>query len=334
MLQQWARQYVRFTQPQRRSPRRRARIRALFSGSADKLLIRTLSILLPCYLHLAVFLFFIGLLFFFYNVNKAIFVTTLLLFLFCMGVYSCVTVLPFFQSDSLLFTPVSALPASCVALLICLVHITFAGRFKVKPNWRIFDWLFEDVRNSGAVEKISSTEPAQEIDAQILESTLNSLNEDDATEKFFAAIPNYLKLLPTNLPAGLQDVFKESLYEFLDSTFRSTKLAESVKIHRLIIGLNASHAALGPDGPSWILRAILNRKWSELLQSVELGHTLRSWVHGNDGKNVLYIRSIVSHIVASAEKRDDRWRALAASHQAVEDASLVNIYSHPMSSGQ
>jgi hypothetical protein len=315
--------------------------------------------MLPCYLHLAVFLFFIGLLVFFFNINKIIFATTLLLFLFCMGVYSCVTVLPFFQSDSLLFTPISAFPASCVALLICLVHITFAGRFKVR-NWRIFDWLFEDVRNSGAVEKISSKPQAPEIDAQILKSTLNSLNEDDATEKFFAAIPDYLKLLPTDFLDKHLDAFKESLYEFLDSTFRSTKLAESVKISRLIIGLDASHATLGPDGPSWILRAILNRNWPELLQSVELGHTLRSWVHGNDERNVLYIRNIISHIVASAEKQDHRWRALAAdqpgmsedllrhypahgdsallantsSHQAVVDASLANIYRHPISGGQ
>ncbi|KAI0000907.1 hypothetical protein BJV77DRAFT_249519 [Russula vinacea] len=47
MLQQWARQYVRFTHPRRRSPRRRARIRALFAGSVDKLFIRALSFLFP-----------------------------------------------------------------------------------------------------------------------------------------------------------------------------------------------------------------------------------------------------------------------------------------------
>ncbi|KAF8487126.1 hypothetical protein DFH94DRAFT_621421, partial [Russula ochroleuca] len=71
MLQQWARQYVRFTQPPRRSPRRRARIRAFCSS-----FIKTLSILLPCYLHLAVLLFFIGLLIFLNNVNTTIFINT------------------------------------------------------------------------------------------------------------------------------------------------------------------------------------------------------------------------------------------------------------------
>ena len=331
MLQQWARQYVRFTQPRRRSPRRRARIRALFSGSVDKLFIRTLSILLPCYLHFAVFLFFIGLLVFFFHVNHTIFVNTLWFFMLCMVMYSFVTFFPFFQSNSLLFTPISAFPASFVALVTCLVHSTFADRFKFKI-WSIFDWLFEDIRNTGPVEDISSKR-ASEIDVRILESTLNSLNEDDATETFFAAIPDFfssrwVKLLPTNLPVGLQDVFKESLYEFLDCTFRSTMVAESVKVSRLIICLDASRATLGLDGPSWILCEILNRNWPELLQSVELGHTLRSWVHGNDEENVLYIRSIVSHIVASAEKRDDRWLALAADQPGMSEDLLRHYLAH------
>jgi hypothetical protein len=134
------------------------------------------------------------------------------------------------RSYSLLFTSISAFPASCVALLTCLVHSTFADRFKFKI-WSVFDWLFEDVRNP--VEDIS-LKRASEIDARISESTLNSLNEGDATEKFFAAIPNlfssrWVNLSSTNLSAGLQDVFKESLYEFLDCTFQSTKVAESVK---------------------------------------------------------------------------------------------------------
>ena len=329
MLQQWARQYVRFTQPRRRSPRRRARIRALFAGSVDKLFIRALSFLLPCYLHFAVLLFFIGLLVFLFNVNNTIFVNTLWLFVFCMVVYSFVTFLPLFQSDSLLFTPISAFPASCVALLTCLVHSTFADRFKFKI-WSIFDWLFEDVRNP--VEDIS-LKRASEIDARILESTLNSLNEDDATEKFFAAIPDFfssrwVKLFPTNLSAGLQDVFKEALYEFLDCTFRSGKVVESVKISRLIICLDASRATLGPDGPSWILGSILNGNWPELLQSVELGHTLTRWVYGNDKENVLYLRSIVSHIVSGAEKRDDRWLALAADQPGMSEDLLRHYLAH------
>jgi hypothetical protein len=308
MLQQWARQYVKFTQPPGRNPRRRARIRALFAGSADKLFIMTLSLLLPCYLHLSVLLFFVGLIVYFYYLNNLIFILTALFFGGCMVVYSFFTVLPLFQSDSLLYTPISAFPASLLALAASLFHTIFAGRFMLRI-WSVFEWLFEDVGEK--VEKVSKKR-SSEIDARILKATLNSLSDNDAMEKFFGAIPDFLKLHSTNFPTKLQDVFKESLYEFLDSTFRSTTVPKSVNISRLIICLDASRAALGSNGPSWILSNILNGKWPELLRSVEMGHSLTSWVHNNE-ENDLYGR-IVSRIVASAERRSDRSLTLAGNH--------------------
>ncbi|KAI0287595.1 hypothetical protein BC826DRAFT_1169765, partial [Russula brevipes] len=72
MLQQWARQYVMLTQAPRRPPESRARIRALFAGSIDKLFIRSLNALLPCYLHLSILLFFTGLLVFIFDLNSII----------------------------------------------------------------------------------------------------------------------------------------------------------------------------------------------------------------------------------------------------------------------
>lgn len=330
MFQQWARQYVRFTQPPRRSPRRRARIRVLFSGSVDKLFIKTMGILLPCYLHFSIFLFFMGLIIYLFNVNDTLFIHTLWFFVLCMVTYTFLTFLPLFQTDSLLYTPISAFPASFVALLTCLVHSTFADRFRFK-FWNVFEWLFEDVSNP--VEKIS-LKRSSEIDTLILESTLNYLGDDDAQpEDFFRSIPSFfnskwVKLLPTNLPTGLRDAFKEALYDFLDDTFRTTTIPESVKTSRLIIGLDASRAALGPSGPSWILGEILNENWPELLRSVEIGHSLRSWAYSNDEENALYIRSIISHVVASAENRNDRWLALAGDQLGMSEERLQHYLGH------
>lgn len=329
MFQQWARQYVRFTQPPRRSPRRRARIRALFAGSVDKLFIRTLSFLLPCYLHFSILLFFIGLLVYLLNVNGTLFIHTLWFFVCCMAIYTFLTVLPLFQTSSVLYTPISAFPASFIALLTCFVHSTFADRFKFKI-WHVFEWLFEDVRDS--VEKVS-LKRSSEIDTRILESTLNSLSEDDALENFFGSIPDFfsskwVKLLPTDLPAGLRDVFKEALYEFLDATFRSTTIPESIKASRLTTGLDASRSALGPNGPSWILGDILSGNWPELLRSVEIGHALRSWAYSNDEENALYVRSIISHVVARAENRNDRWLALAGDQLDMSEELVRHYVDH------
>ena len=332
MFQQWARQYVRFTQLPRRGPRKRARIRALFAGSIDKLFIKTMGILLPCYLHLAILLFFIGLIIFLHNVNNTIFINITWFFRFCMMIYSFFTILPLFQSDSLLYTPVSALPVTFVVLSTCLIHSTFADRFKFK-TWSVFEWLFEDIGNKVEVISSDSSERTPEVDARILESTLNSLSEDDAMEKFFEAIPDFfgsksVNLRPTDLSKKLRGTFEETLYEFLDYTFQSTVVSDFVKNSRLIICLKASRVALGPNGSSWIICKILDRNWPKLLRSVEIGHSLKSWVNSNDEDNVLYIQSLSHHIVANAEKRDDRWLALAADQPGLSEDLLRHYPAH------
>ena len=332
MFQQWARQYVTFTQLPRRGPRKWAQIRALFAGSVDKLFIKTMGILLPCYLHLAILLFFIGLIIFLHNVNNTIFINITWFFGFCMTIYSFFTILPLFQSDSLLYTLVSALPATFVVLLTCLIHSTFADRFKFK-TWSVFEWLFEDIGNKVEVISLDSSERTPEVDARILESTLNSLSEDDAMEKFFEAIPDFfgsksVNLRPTDLSKKLRGTFEETLYEFLDYTFQSTAVSDFVKNSRLIICLKASRAALGPNGSSWIICKILDRNWPKLLQSVEIGHSLKSWVNSNDEDNVLYIQSLSHHIVANAEKRDDRWLALAADQPGLSEDLLRHYPAH------
>jgi hypothetical protein len=301
----------------------------LFDGSVDKLFIKILSFWLPCLLHLSAFLFCIGILVFFLEVNRTIFIHVAWFFVVSVGMYTFLTVLPLFQSGSLLYTPISVFPASLMALSTCLVHSAFADRFKFQ-HWSVLDWLLEDVNIT--MENIS-LKRSSEIDVRILQSTLNSLNEDDAMEGFFGAIPDFLsskwaKPLPANLPAELQDVFKEALYEFLDNSFRSTTVPESAKSTRLMICLDASHAAPGPNGPSWILSNILNGNWPELLRSVEIGHSLRSWVYGNNEENVLYIQSIVSHIVASTETRNDRWLALATDQLGMSEDLLRHYLAH------
>ena len=71
-----------------------------------------------------------------------------------------------------------------------LIHSMFADRFKFK-TWSVFEWLFEDIGNKVEVISLDSSERTPEVDVRILESTLNSLSEDDAMEKFFEAIPDF-----------------------------------------------------------------------------------------------------------------------------------------------
>ncbi|KAH9978303.1 hypothetical protein BJV74DRAFT_143287 [Russula compacta] len=72
-LQQWARRYIRITQPPRCRPEKRAWMRAFFADGVDKLHIPWAVEGLPALLHLSLFLFFSGLLILLFNINHTIF---------------------------------------------------------------------------------------------------------------------------------------------------------------------------------------------------------------------------------------------------------------------
>ena len=73
-LHQWARRYIRLTQPARCSPEKRARLRAFFADGVDNLQIPWAVEGLPTLLHLSLFLFFGGLVVFLFNVDQEVFI--------------------------------------------------------------------------------------------------------------------------------------------------------------------------------------------------------------------------------------------------------------------
>jgi hypothetical protein len=106
LLQQWARRYLKVTQP-RYSPHKRARIRALFAEGVEKFLLPWAVEALPTMLHLSLFLFFAGLSVFLWNVNLTIFKLVLSWIGLCTALYGCITFIPVFRHDSPYHTPLS-----------------------------------------------------------------------------------------------------------------------------------------------------------------------------------------------------------------------------------
>jgi hypothetical protein len=119
---------------------------------------------------------------------------------------------------------------------------------------------------------------------------------------------------------------RQSLDGFLRRTFSSNLVSESVRANRLIICLNAAHAALGPFAASRILDNAFNGHWDEALQSVEIGHALRLWGHGRD--HDAKIRRIVARIIARVRERDDRWAMLVKEEFGVPDDVLRESLPH------
>jgi len=181
-------------------------------------------------------------------------------------------------------------------------------------------------------EKIAG-ELSSEIDVRILGSTLDGLGEDRARATFFAAIPGFfnskqVKNLQEHLLNEFRIKFKPVLDGFLDHTFSSTLVSESFRSSQLIICLNATHAVLGRDGVLQILCDILTERWPELLQSVEMAHTLRRWSNGADDEITHYVRRIVTRVVAGVRERDDRWISLAMAEFGVPDHVLRDNLDH------
>ncbi|KAH9995031.1 hypothetical protein BJV77DRAFT_268119 [Russula vinacea] len=106
-LHQWARRYIRLTQPERCSPEKRARMRAFFANGVENMHIPWAVEGLPTLLHLSLFLFFGGLVIFLFNVDHEVFICVVSWIGLFSIVYGLITLLPLIRQDSPYYTPLS-----------------------------------------------------------------------------------------------------------------------------------------------------------------------------------------------------------------------------------
>ncbi|KAH9987819.1 hypothetical protein BJV77DRAFT_770737 [Russula vinacea] len=123
-LHQWARRYIHHTQPARCSPEKRARMRAYFANGVDKMGIPLAVEGLPTLLHLSLFLFFVGLGIFLFNVHQEVFIFVVSWIGFFSTVYGLITLLPLIRHDSPYNTPLST-PAWFLYGTVLYVACTF-----------------------------------------------------------------------------------------------------------------------------------------------------------------------------------------------------------------
>jgi len=97
LLHQWARRYIRLSQPPRCSPEKRARIRAFLADGVEKMHLPWVVELLTTLLHLSLFLFFSGLLIYLFNTDHTVFGTVVWWVALTVGLYAGVTLIPIFR---------------------------------------------------------------------------------------------------------------------------------------------------------------------------------------------------------------------------------------------
>ena len=339
ILRNWAVQYISVTRPPYYTSGKLARIRAIFAkGNPGPNVIWGTSGG-PVFLHLSLLLFIAGGLIYLFNINRSVFYAVVWWVAYMAVSYAAATVAVFFEPHNLLHTPLSPLVlriylvTSYAVFQVCSYLPPLHGfRDKIRRHYRDLSNRYDKGFLNGkrrAAKEIAS-EPSSEIDALILERIMLTLDEDPAWETFFEAIPAFcnskLSVLPLSSP--LSTKIRQALDGFLGRTCSSSSISESVRTGRLITCLNATHAALGFDGVFQILLDILRQRWPELLQSVEMGHSLRRWSKTNDERFAMVVRRIMAQIVVGVRDRDDRWFSLVKAEYGIAEHVLRNYIGH------
>ncbi|KAH9056711.1 hypothetical protein EDB87DRAFT_1687048 [Lactarius vividus] len=350
LLQQWARRYLKVTQP-RYALHKRARIRAFFFEGVDKFLLSWAVEALPALLHVSLFLFFAGISVFLWNVHLTIFKSVVSWISICTVLYGCITFIPILRHDSPYHTPLS-LPAWNIIAGIPFVMFrifrftTFVSMFVGFPclyfgppflrfaekTYDRFEFLEKSYRKlllqgmQKTVEKTALNSPLG-VDTRAFLWTFDSLDEDHELERFFSGLPGFRNSTVVGDPfPGLTEEQKWKLIwaviGLLDRTFSSDLLPEQVKRRRAVVCAKAIN-------PADISRSLFSLIFKRItledhqygpVQSAEIVHLVRGW--GDGVQAPMIIQAIVFAVVAKARRRDDTWFILASNELGIREAVL------------
>ncbi|KAH9031390.1 hypothetical protein EDB83DRAFT_2525764 [Lactarius deliciosus] len=359
LLQQWARRYLKVTQP-RYSLHKRARIRAFFAEGVDQFLLPSAVEALPTLLHVSLFLFFAGISVFLWNVDLTIFKAVVSWIGICTALYGFITFFPIFRHDSPYNTPLS-LPAWHIVAAIsfvtfrvlrwftlstvfCFPCICFGlfdlGRVAAKASSR-FKSLEKSCRRlllqgmQKTVEKTALDSPS-EIDSRAFLWTFDSLDEDHELERFFSGLPGFRssKVVDDPLPRLTEEQkekFSTALEGLFDRTFSSDLLPESVKNWRAIICARALDPAFFPHKYDRVMLSIMFENQCRGLQTSKFGCIVRGWGNGGNQGTGLVTEAIVTSIIGMVERRDDSWFILASSVLGVPESVLRDYAANSLS---
>ncbi|KAF8460574.1 hypothetical protein DFH94DRAFT_805739 [Russula ochroleuca] len=328
------------------SPDKRARMRAFFSSGVDDLNARIIVELLPALLHISLFLFLGGLGIFLCNTNHTVFCSVIWLIAYFSAVYGVLTLLPIFLLDSPYFTPLSdpmfrvSYLVSAITTALALAVSVFTEMVSLEKREHYVRWLDQCIRRVvGGVEKGAEeivSERSWEVDIRILGWSIRALGDDDALEEFFRAVSGFfnskvVKHLEGDFPGYLLNMFWNALNGFLCRTSSSNLVAESVKSHRLDIGMNAmsvissSRAASASSFPC----DIQIKGWDKMPQIAEMGPGQYLTYCSSDNDSIAhYAQCIVAKILASVPERDDRWIQFATTAFGLSERDLRDYIAH------
>ena len=335
LLQQWARRYLKATQPHY-SLHKRARMRSFFAEGVEKSFLPLAVEALPTLLHISLFLFFAGLVVFLRNVDLTIFKLVLSWIGVCTALYGFITLIPIFRHDSPYYTPLTPLARPiviatlkvffylrlCFYLSLCgcvgFGYILWSSFFhashrvgEVAPENHRHDWLREVVETTLMTSEEATLKVSSSIYIRAFMWTLDSLDEDHELERFFSSLPDFRrsKVIADPLPSLTKEekekIFR-ALTRFLDFTFSSDFLSEAVKHQRAIMCAKALDLAQFSPESAYRLRATILPHRTH--QTTNFGPI----TDDSPTEHTVFVQGIATEIVTRVRQRDDSWFRQAA----------------------
>jgi hypothetical protein len=221
------------------------------------------------------------------------------------AIYTGITIMPIFRHDSPYYAPLSSSAWSLyhgIAYLALQTHwlIQYRGLrilgdsatthlllLKVRYLKRLLGGIRKTVENTAW--KLSA-----KVDSRILQWTFDALDEDHELERFFEGIPGLYasrvvkdpeRALVANLGIGK---ILSALTGLLNRTHSSNLASKSAKQRQLIICVKAACAMRLPYAIPQILQTIFVLPWNGVLQSIEMGNSLKIIINDGDAEIALF----------------------------------------------
>jgi hypothetical protein len=296
---------------------------------------------IPALVHLSLFIFFSGLLIYLFNINHTVSSALLSWVALSSATYVCLTFMPIFRHNTPYFTPFSAITwALCHGMLFAVFRVlsTLRGPFGHETRER-FSCLMSQFRGKfiggmrRAVEETAS-KLSSEFYIQVLESTIDTLDQDYSVETFIDAVPGFYQ---SDVFKGIrQHLPREVHWKVLNTLVRFLQHALSSKsdraIYRLTICLRAASEvqnSLGDvDGVRFIFDSIIHENWGGVPDPVGIGFFLGYWDQTSNGRYTPYIQGIIAQILAGTRERDGRWAGLAIEHMDLTEPICQDYMAH------
>jgi hypothetical protein len=342
LLQQWARRYLRLTNP-RCSPHKRARIRSFYAEGVEKLHLPWTVEALPTLLHISLFLFFAGLCVFLYGIHMTVFSVVIAWVGLCVVTYAYVTALPMLHKNSPYHAPLSTFIWFCLTGVRCAgfpapdshprSNSTMPGSFTTRdPEEDRHRSLFPHSLRKMAEEYAGTL--SAEIDYRALSWTFDSLDQDHELEQFFEGVPGFCTSNAVENPVGGFVIpndrkLSNALTGLIDRTLSSSLVPEPTKQRRITICTKAISAG-NLFGPWWILDRVLLGKWEAFLRSIDFGLFLKDWSRVDRPITTFYSQCAVAVIISSVQTqaRDERWFQLVTRQIDVSKSVLRSYLTH------